>query len=163
MEKERLHFCIGRFDHYYDSVNSKSNVQLGLGIFVTGGLISLYPWMDQTVECTMFVHMLLGAEILLGLGVVLLTLMATTPYLSSPQQSPYFFGSIADITEKQFARRSLRMTNDEESEDLRSQVYALAKGLKSKFQKLRIVSWLLIVQFLLIVPLIIIAFINLKK
>ncbi|HEY4325128.1 MAG TPA: Pycsar system effector family protein [Mucilaginibacter sp.] len=163
MEKERLHFCIGRFDQYYNSVNSKSNVQLALGIFVTGGLISLYPWMQQKVDCTFWVHLLLGGEILTGLAAVLLTLMATTPYLASRQQSLHYFGSIARLSEKQFAAQSKKMTAAEEEEDLRAQVSALAKGLKTKFWKLQIVSWLIIGQFILAIPFIIIVYINLKK
>ena len=163
MEKERLHFCVDRFDQYYNSVNSKSNVQLALGIFVTGGLISLYPWMQQKVNCTFCVHMLLGAEILTGLTAVLLTLMATTPYLASRQHSLYYFGSIAQLTEKEFAAQSQKMTGPEDTEDLRAQVSALAKGLKAKFNKLRIVSWLIIGQFILAIPFIVIVYINLKK
>lgn len=163
MEKERLHFCIGRFDQYYDSVNSKSNVQLALVVFVTGGLISLYPWMQQKVDCTLYVHLLLGAEILIGLTAVLLTLMATTPYLASRGNSLHYFGSIAKMSDRQFAGQSQRMTATEETEDLRTQVLALAKGLRAKFIKLRIVSWLIIAQFILAIPFIVIVYINLKK
>ncbi|WP_285011104.1 Pycsar system effector family protein [Pedobacter faecalis] len=163
MEKERLHFCIGRFDQYYDSVNSKSNVQLALGVFVTGGLISLYPWMQQKVDCTLYVHLLLGTEILIGLTAVLLTLMATTPYLASRGNSLHYFGSIAKMSGRKFAGQSQRMTATEEIEDLRTQVSALAKGLRAKFIKLRVVSWLIIAQFILAIPFIVIVYINLKK
>lgn len=163
MEKERLRFCIGRFDQYYDSVNAKSNVQLALGIFVTGGLISLYPWMQQKVNCTLGVHLLLGAEILVGLTAVLLTLLATAPYLASRGTSLHYFGCIARLSERQFANQSQRMTDPEEIEDLRAQVSALAKGLRAKFVKLRIVSWLIIAQFILAIPFIVIVYVNLKK
>ncbi len=40
MEFERLIFCINRYDHYYDSVNNKSNVFLVISTFIVGGLIT---------------------------------------------------------------------------------------------------------------------------
>ncbi|WP_374163803.1 Pycsar system effector family protein [Arcticibacter sp. MXS-1] len=163
MEKERLRFCIERFDHYYDTVNNKSNVQLALSVFVTGGLITLCPYLEQKVNCSATIHFLLGVEIFLGLGSVLLNLLATMPYLGTKNDSLHYFGSIAKLSKSQFFARSAKMNSGEEIEDLRAQVLALANGLKNKFSKLRVVSWLIIAQFIVAVPLLMLLYLNLKK
>jgi len=162
MEKERLKFCIGRFDHYYDSVNTKSNVLLAFEVFITGGLVSLYPFLLGKVNCTICVHLILGALIALGLSAILIIKIATTPYLSPGSGSLFYFGSIANMSEHQFITRSEQMTDPEELTDLRKQTSALAKGLAGKFHKLRIASIMITIQFALFIPLIILILINLK-
>jgi len=114
MEKERLKFCIDRFDHYYDSVNNKSNVVLALEIFTVGGLISLYPFLLDKVNCTWCVYLLLGSLISLGFAAMLITKVATTPYLASGTGSLHYFGSIANLDAQQFAVLSEQMTAEDE-------------------------------------------------
>lgn len=58
MEKERLLLCISRYDHYYDSVNNKSNVFLTLSIFVVGGLVAGYSTLMDKVACNSYLHFL---------------------------------------------------------------------------------------------------------
>ena len=163
MEKDRLKFCIERYDHYFDSVNNKSNVLLALGVFTTGGLVSLYPFLHDNVNCTWCVYLLLGLEISLGLFALLISKIATTPYLKSDSNSLHYFGSIASLSPQQFATLSSQMTEQDELTDLRNQVSSLAKGLHSKFSKLRFASILFIIQFALFFPLVIMLVINLKK
>lgn len=163
MEKERLKFCIGRYDHYYDSINNKSNVLLALGVFVTGGLVALYPFLVDKVNCTLCVFLMLGIEISLGLAAVLVTKTATTPYLSSGTDSLHYFGSVAQLSTQQFTTLSEQMTETQEIADLRCQVSALAKGLAVKFTRLRVASILIIIQFALFLPLLILLLTNLKK
>ncbi|WP_461788673.1 Pycsar system effector family protein [Pedobacter sp.] len=163
MEIERLKFCIGRYDHYYDSVNNKSNVLLALGVFVTGGLVALYPFIADNVTCTIYVHLMLGAEIGLGLATVLITKTATTPYLRSDTDSLHYFGSVAQLSIQQFSTLSEQMTQDQEITDLRCQVSALAKGLAIKFTRLRLASILIVIQFALFLPFLILLLINIKK
>ncbi len=162
MEKERLKFCIERFDHYYDSVNNKSNVILALEIFTVGGLVSLYPFLLDKVNCTLCVYLLLGSLISLGLAAILITKVATTPYLASSSSSLHYFGGIATLDTQQFATLSSQMSDSDELTDLRNQTSALAKGLNGKFIKLRLASILITIQFALFIPLIIMLLINLK-
>ena len=45
---ENLKYTISRYDHYYDSVNSKSNVYLTLMTFLLGGTVALFRYaIDQ--------------------------------------------------------------------------------------------------------------------
>ncbi|MCF8350512.1 MAG: DUF5706 domain-containing protein [Bacteroidales bacterium] len=162
MEKERLRFCIDRFDHYYDSINNKCAVFLALGTFVVGGLIASYPYLEEKINFTIFIYSLLALPILMGLLSIILVLVATTPYLSSKKASIYYFNSIAIEKERIFVNNSKNFDSDMELSDLRRQVHGLATGLRKKFYMLRVSGILFTLMFLCIIPLLTMIIINIK-
>ncbi len=155
MEKERLLLCISRYDHYYDSVNNKSNVLLTLSIFVVGGLVAGYPTLMDKVACNSYLHFLMGALISLGVANLLILTWTSLPFLSKNKTSLFYFGSIANMSVNDFTLKSAARTTDEELADLRLQAHSLATGLQSKFKRLRIAGILLIVQVIFFIPLVI--------
>lgn len=154
MEKERLLLCISRYDHYYDSVNNKSNVLLSLGIFIVGGLVATYPSVMEKVVCNNWLHFLMGTLIALGVANLLILTWTSLPFLTSNKTSLIYFGSIAGMPINDFVSRSSARTPDEELQDLRLQVHSLASGLRSKFKRIRIAGFLLIVQVIFFMPLV---------
>lgn len=161
-EKERLVLCISRFDHYYDSINNKGAVFLGIGTFVVGGLLALFPYLEQKVCFTFWPKFLLIDTILLGLAGIIITILATTPFLVRKVSSQYYFGSIAEMSLLDFGTTSRKFSHNDELDDLRAQVHGLAHGLQSKFQKLRLVALLYVIQFSLFIPLILTLIPNFK-
>jgi hypothetical protein len=155
MEKERLLLCINRYDHYYDSVNNKSNVLLTLSIFVVGGLVAGYPTLMEKVVCNSYTHFLVGALIALGVANLLILTWTSLPFVSKNKTSLFYFGSIACMPANDFTIKSAARTSDQELADLRLQVHSLATGLQSKFKRLRIAGMLLIVQVIFFIPLVI--------
>lgn len=155
MEKDRLRFTIGRFDHYYDSVNNKGNIILGLATFIVGGLIAGYPALSEKIECTFWIHANWAILIALGLAAMLLMIVASTPHLTSGSNSVFYFLSISKMGRTGFTDRSKELSEDQELDDLRSQAFFLARGLTGKFRKLRAASRLIALQFILFVPFII--------
>ena len=162
MEKERLIFCIQRFDHYYDSVNNKSAVFLALGTFIVGGLVTSYPFLKKNVVCTFSVDLFLILSVILGLSAIIIVIIATTPYLSKGESSLYYFNSIADKEEKIFSSESENFSREDEISDLRIQVHKLALGLRKKFIRLRIAGILYTLMFFAMIPLVALIIINLK-
>jgi hypothetical protein len=154
MEKERLLLCISRYDHYYDSVNNKSNVLLSLGIFIVGGLVAAYPFVMEKVTCNNWLHFLMGTLITLGVSNLLILTWTSLPFLSKNKTSLLYFGSIAGMVASDFLSKSSARTYDEELQDLRLQVHSLASGLRSKFRRLEVVGFLLIVQVIFFIPLV---------
>lgn len=163
MEKERLKFCIERFDHYYDSINNKSSVFIGLGTFVVGGLIASYPYLQEHVYCSSTLLVLLSISIALAFSAIIIVISASTPYLSKEKSSLYYFYSIAEKKKEIFIDESKQIGEEEELIDLRFQVYGLASGLKKKFIGLRIAAILYTLMFVSMVPLIILILINFKN
>ncbi|NPE46260.1 hypothetical protein [Sphingobacterium prati] len=163
MEKERLKYCIDRFDHYYDSVNNKSSVFLGLSTFIVGGLVAGYFLVDQYVDCGLWTHMLMIVLIGLGVANMIVVVTATTPFFGKDSDSLHFFGSIGCMEIGKFCLESEAMIDmDVELKDLRCQVHQLACGLKRKFNKLKIAGILFTIQFYLFLPLFINIICNLK-
>lgn len=163
MEKERLKYCIDRFDHYYDSVNNKSSVFLGLSTFIVGGLVAGYFLLDDYVNCGFWAHILMIVLISVGVATMIIVVTAATPFFGKDTDSLHFFGSIGCMEIDGFCTKSEEMIDaDTELKDLRIQVHQLACGLQGKFKKLKIAGILFTIQFYLFLPLFIIIICNLK-
>jgi len=163
MEKDRLKFTIGRFDHYYDSVNNKCTVMLTLSTFIVGGLIASYPILAEKVDCGPCFHGLMISLLGLGLAIMITVTSASIPFLSGRSNSLLFWRDIAGITETAFNTQSQAESAVDALNDLRSQTYHLACGLGSKFKLLRVVGYLMIIQFFLFIPLFLVIICNIKK
>lgn len=162
MENDRLKFCIERFDHYYDSVNNKSAVFLGLSTFIVGGLVAAYPSILTLVNCGILVHLMMTATIALGLTVMIIVILASTPFLSKESDSILYFGAISRLSVTDYCDRSTSCAAEDELADLRNQAYRLSKGLEKKFKKLKMAGTLITLQFILFIPLILLIITNLK-
>lgn len=162
MEKDRLNFCINRFDHYYDSINNKGAVFLGFGTFILGGLVALYPFLFKSINCTIWIHSFMGLLIFFSLINLLIIISASTPHLGKGGDSLFYFVSISAMDKNSFDSLSHSYSTEAELDDLRTQVHELSKGLTQKFQKLRIAGWLFSFQFILFIPTIILIIKNFK-
>lgn len=162
MEKERLEFCVGRYDHYFDSINNKSNVLLSLEIFIVGGLVAAYPSLMDKVDCNFWLHLNMAILISAGVANLLLITWTSIPFQSKEDNSLLYFGAVSKLTQAEFQHRSSTALADGEITDLRNQVHALATGLHKKFKRLQLAGYLLMIQFVFFIPLIILIVKNLK-
>jgi hypothetical protein len=163
MEKERLQFNMQRFDTYYDSVNSKCGVFLALSTFIVGGLAAAYAPIIKAVECGWCIHLLMSLLLGLGVAIMILVILASTPFLDSKKKSLLYFGCIAGMERETFISKSKGSSGEDDLTDLRNQVYDLATGLRMKFVRLCWAGWLFTAQFILFIPLLITLIYNLKK
>ncbi len=161
-EKERLKFSIGRYDHYYDSVNNKSNVYLTLNVFILGGLIASYTSILNSVYYYWSIPTLLIVSMTISLINLMIIVLASRPYFTSESDSLLFFQSVNNMGMNTFKSRSASETENDELEDLRTQTFQLATGLKSKLKKLYLVGNLFALQILVFIPIIILILKNLK-
>jgi hypothetical protein len=162
MEKERLHFCIQRYDHYYDSVNNKSSVFLGLSTFIVGGLVTGYFVLPSFVNSTFLICWLMVILILLGIVIMIIVVRAATPFLSRETDSLHYFGFVSSLNHDDFCTKSGNVSDEEELLDLRTQVHQLSSGLSSKFSMLKTAGILFAFQFILFILLFILIIYNLK-
>lgn len=161
-EYERLRFSMGRYDHYFDSINNKLNVYLGLSTFIVSGLIAIYPSLLEKVQCGLCTHILMVTLLALGLSNMIILLVTSTPYLSRQTGSLLFFEDVGAVAESQFCQFSENETEQQAISDMRSQVYKLAKGLSKKFRRLQIAGIIMMIQFALFIPLVILIINNIK-
>jgi hypothetical protein len=152
MEIDRLIHNIERFDHYFDSVNNKSALYIAINTFVTGGIIAIFNQKEFICNCHFTSYYSLGIALLLGVLSLIFLINTSIPYFSTKPDSLYYFGSISKIDKTLFFEKSISYTDEETLSDLRKQVYILSKGLTKKYRKLQVIGYLLILQFILLLP-----------
>lgn len=162
LEKERLKFCVQRYDHYFDSLNNKSTVYLTLSTFVVGGLLASYTQLDKILEYTTVFKFMYALPILIGLVTMSLIIHTSIPFLSKNSKSIYYFGGVAGRMDEDFCEKSKTQLEENELEDLRNQTHILATGLVKKYEKLKNTGQLILIQFGTLFALFIYAIINLK-
>lgn len=152
---EEIKFIIGRYDHYYESINSKSNLYLALNTFVIGGVITGYFSLRANEDLCHILNLLFFVELVICLGSTLFTLSAVKPFLWKGKirnaSSIYFFDDVANLNPDDYKSRCLNQGPDEFIDDLIEQAHQLAIGLKQKFFRIKIASRLIAIQALIIV------------
>lgn len=149
---EHAKFIIERFDHYYDTINNKGSFYIGLNTFIFGGLCAGYISIENKVNQGCLFWLLLVLTFLICIISIFLTITAVSPFLkdndnNDDNASLIFFGGISKYSLNNFLERIKEEDDDSVKEEMYRQVHCLAKGLKSKFKKLSVVSYLLASQF----------------
>lgn len=154
-DKENLlKFIMGRFDPYYESINNKGNVYLTLNTFILGGVLAGYFWVRQQIKLECTHDYLLIIFLVFNLFSISTTLLALKPYLKSyakTSKSILFFNDIASIQLTDFIIKIENIDENKINEDLVSQVYLLAKGLRRKFLLLNISTWIIGLEIITII------------
>ncbi len=121
--------------------------------YTTEDLSNSSPMMVQPYDAyTGRALLLLVLTFLICIISIFLTITAVSPFLkdndnNDDNASLIFFGGISKYSLNNFLERIKAEDDDSVKEEMYRQVHCLAKGLKSKFKKLSIVSYLLASQF----------------
>src|SRR5690606_16295706 len=161
MERDRLIYTISGFDHYFDSVNNKTAVYIALNTFIMGDIIAGYVNVDKYItKYVFFFNITLCLILATGLVTLIILVYASIPFFSKKTNSLFYFGSIGNLPKEHFIKRSKECSNKKELKDLRNQVYELSKGLNKKFTRLQLSGHLIVLQFIGLIPLMVIFLIN---
>lgn len=152
---EHSKFLIGRFDHYYESVNSKGSFMIGLNTFVLGGIIAGYAAYSNHITMNSYSWFLLCSLFAFCISSTILTINALHPFTrdnfsNKKNNSLIFFGGIAKHNADDFTKKFKSQKKDKIEDDIIKQVHALAVGLNKKYKKLKIGSYCLVAQFLVL-------------
>lgn len=147
---EFLHFTINRHDYYIESAQSKSNLYLGLNTAIIAGLISLISMVTvQDLHWSLIIIM-----ILLGLCSTIsaiISLCAVKPDLSnSGKKNLLFFKDINSLTKKNYKKKINKLNNKKSISNFCNQSKSLSSILTRKYKVLSFVSWLVMLQFILL-------------
>lgn len=159
---ENLKFILERYDHYIESVQSKSNLYITLNTFVMTGAVTLFAgFKDQLNEClTVWLLVIISISIIS----LIYTLLALIPQTKKTgQDSVIFFGNVAEMNHPDEYYESIKdMDENAFKKDLAQQIQQVAKIVCKKHIHLRNTNQFLIVQIGLITIWIIIFFIKIK-
>lgn len=151
-EKERLLFNIGRFDHYYDSINNKIAVYIAINTFLLGGMIGTYFTISSKLTiCKSSIEFLIILLTLVGLLTIAVLIYTSIPFLGFKSSSLYYFGTISKNTFDEYKEKSRKCDEKEDLNDLREQVYYLSQGLSKKFTILRITGQSMLCQVIMLI------------
>jgi len=160
-EKERLYLNVGRFDHYYDTINNKIAVYIAINTFLLGGLLGIYLTVDSRINnCKCTFEFLIVLFTLIGLVTIAVLIYASVPFLNYNSSSLYYFGSIAQNTLDEYKEKSKNGNEKSDLKDLREQVYFLSQGLNKKFTLLKWTGYSMLFQVIILVLIAIIIFNN---
>lgn len=157
---EHLKFIIQRFDHFYDTVNSKVAFYIGLNTFVLGAIGAGYTCLPKPLRADWWVWGIMFIAVLSSILSTLFTIAAINPYKvdnhnHSPCYSLLFFDSIAKHELSHLKDKFHRQSQDDITNDALEQMHSLAIGLSKKFACLSRATICLKLQVISLVPLLI--------
>ena len=150
---EESKYIINRYDHYYESINSKGNLYLALNTFIIGGCITCFYSLDKIYHFSCAFKYLFYALIIVNFAATIFTIVAIKPFLSKRKRtnkSLYYFGDVANRTQARYIEEFICTEEPELAKDAISQAYQLASGLNIKFKRINVASVLIGVQIFLI-------------
>lgn len=151
---DMLKFTIGRCDHYYDSVNNKGNLYLTLNTFLLGGIITGYYAIRNDVTLNCFPSFLFWTALVINVISIGLTLYAIKPFLGKKREntnaSLLYFGDISSMNVAAFQNKYEEGDTNKFYSDLTVQTYMLSCGLRTKFSYLKIATYFIGAEFLII-------------
>jgi hypothetical protein len=150
---EELKFAIGRFDHYYDSVNNKGNLYLAINTFILGGVIAGYETLDAKNHFGKWIILLFVLTLASNLLSFWFTLTAVRPYYnkSHKAKSAVFFSDVSEFNKSQYELVWENMNESKWQQDLIAQSKLLAAGLTKKFSALKKATGLIAIEIILII------------
>lgn len=155
---DHARFAIGRYDHYYDTVNNKGIFYISLNTFMLGGLfagfISLQNQLDKPAYLWIMLIIFAGCSLLSSI----VTVIAIHPFVKIPRKkgrrSLIYFASVQQYEEEKFIDAFIQQDDNRRTRDTVSQMWHLSKGLTLKFKLLKIAGCLIIGQFIILIPII---------
>lgn len=159
-------YILDRFDHYIEGANSKGNFLLAFSAFLFGFVVTSFndivAFNNQNAkDWTTFLLVLI---LIIGIISIGFTISAVFPFLktnnssSKKYHSLVFFKSIAEMSEEDFLAQYKEQKDKKVRKDMAKQIYAISKGLKSKYLK---ISWAIRFVFAQLIILLLIIIIKL--
>jgi hypothetical protein len=163
-EIDQSRYVLNRFDHYIEGANSKGNFLLAFSAFLFGFIVTSFNNIIELSNCKAenWTTGLLVGILVIGIISIGFTIAAVFPFLktnnssSKKYHSLVFFNSIADMKEEDFLTQHKEQKDKKICKDISKQIYAISKGLKTKYNR---ISWsirLIFIQLFLLLTIIII-------
>jgi hypothetical protein len=150
-KSENLKFILERYDHYIESVQSKSNLYITLNTLIVTGSIAILTTTDL-LKFNITLLALLIIIVLASIVSIIITLIALIPYLKTSQtKSVIFFNDVSSEKENDYYEKMHLITDENFDKDITKQIHCVAKGLTLKYKKLKWAGLLLIFQFITII------------
>jgi hypothetical protein len=164
---KRTEFIFTRFDKYLDTVNSKGTLYLAINTFFIGTFLALLTTFSDKFKWTELTVFLIALFLLISFISIFIVLLAVNPFLKSGtkngiESSILYYGSVSEYDKEVYINRLKDIKDEDLKNDIGNQLYCLAEGLTSKYNKLFWAGRLIAIEFVLLIPIIVLLLINLK-
>ncbi|RZL60262.1 MAG: hypothetical protein EOO93_14780 [Pedobacter sp.] len=164
---DRSKFSFSRYDSYYNSINAKGAFYLTVNTFFVGLTITGLNWTQNRYNITELTAFFICIFLFSCFVAIITTLLAINPFLRSGEtygkaKSILYYGSVAEFSCFDFKNRFESISEEDLKEDITTQLHILACGLKRKYKLLSISGTLIIAEFILLLPILLMLIINKK-
>jgi hypothetical protein len=162
---EQSRFIINRFDHYFDSINNKGVFYITINTFLLGGLLSQIGLIIKSANDSWWIYTLAFGSILINIASTIFTILAINPFKSAKCDEPsslIYYNDIACKDLSSFKDEYQIQTAEFMNGDFATQVHQLSVGLKTKFNRLRFAGVLLLLEFVSLIPILVITILSVK-
>lgn len=162
---EQSRFIINRFDHYFDSINNKGVFYITINTFLLGALLSQIGLVIKSGNDSWWIYAFVFGLILMNISSTILTILSINPFKGPKCDEPsslIYYNDIACRDVNKFKAEYEIQTEESMNGDFANQVHQLAVGLKKKFDRLRYAGVLLLLQFVLLIPIVVVTILSVK-
>ncbi len=164
---DRAKFSFTRYDSYYSSINSKGAFYLTVNTFFIGLFLTSINWVQNKFTITELTAFFICLFLLSCFIAIITTLLAINPFLKSGEtygraKSVLYYGSVAEFSCSDFKAKFENIEENDLKDDVGTQLHILAVGLKKKYRLLTISGSLILAEFMLLIPILIMLTINKK-
>jgi len=165
---DRAKFSFSRYDAYYISVNTKGAFYLTINTFFVGLFLAKIDWLQTNFTISELTGFFICLFLVSCFLAIITTLLAINPFLKSGEtygkaKSIFYYGSVSEFSCSDFSKAFENISDDGLKDDICTQLHILATGLQKKFRLLSISGSLILVEFLLLIPIVIMLTKNLNK
>ncbi len=162
---DRAKFSFARLDTLYSNVNSKGVFYLTINTFFIGLFLTAYNWLKNSFSITELTGFFICLFLLSCFTGIIITLLAINPYLRNGEtfgkaKSIFYHGSVSDFSCSDFKNKFENINEEDLKDDICTQLHILSIGLSKKYKLLTIVGILVLSDFILLVPVIILLILN---
>lgn len=133
-----IKFIINRYDHYFETINSKSNIYLAVNALIIGAVLTGYPLLNKIYSVEGILQLIPMSILLLNLTAIIFTLLAIKPFHSRNNNSLIYFNSIAEKKRSDYIQLMNKVDETDLINDSILQIHELSIGLKKKF---KLINW----------------------
>lgn len=164
----RAEFIFSRFDKYLEAVNLKATLYLAINTFFVGAFFALMPSLFDNFIITELTGFFIATFLCCCFIAIFIVLLAVNPFLKSGtkngvESTIFYYGSVADCDKEFYLDRLRGISKEDLEKDIGGQLSCLAEALKGKYNKLLWVGRLIMLEFALLIPIILLLSVHLKN
>jgi hypothetical protein len=143
-------------------------VYLVVNTFFISAFLGVLPSISSNFMITELTTVVIVIFLILCFASIFIVLLAVSPFLKSgtkngAEASIFFYESVHGCDKDYYCKKLIDIEEESLQKDVGNQLYCLAEALSGKYKKLMWAGRLIILEFILLIPIVVLLCIHLKK